>query len=106
MKTLRQQSQVGLGVVLALALQPLSVFLVVSYIKNTRTGEAQGWGVMAATLGYMFYFGMAQVLTILPASLLILPTRQYGVVRGLLYAGTFLALLNAAMLFWFYFFGR
>jgi hypothetical protein len=103
MKTLWAQSQVGIGVVLGFALQPLSVFLVVSYIKATTSGEAQGWGVMAATLGYMFYFGMAQVLTILPASLLILPTRQYGIVRGLLYAGTFLALWNVARLFFFYF---
>jgi len=103
MKTVWTQIQVSIGVVLGLALQPLSYHMVISYIDATTKGEAHGWGVVGATVGYMFYFGMAQVLTILPASLLILTTGMYGIVRGLLYTGMFLALWNIGRLFFFYF---
>ncbi|MFZ0883053.1 MAG: hypothetical protein WAN14_06610 [Candidatus Acidiferrales bacterium] len=41
---------------------------------------------------------MAQILTILPAALLMLSAGKQGLARGLLYAGTLLALLNIATL--------
>jgi len=92
--------QIGIGVLLGLVLQPLSLLMVEGLIvATTREGtEARGWGLMGAVLGYFAYFGMAQVLTILPAALLLLPTGKHGVVRGLLALGTFLALANIGLL--------
>jgi len=104
MKTTSSPLQVVLGAALGILLQPVSLMLVGAYVQaTTRAGtEARGWGMMGAALLYMFYFGMAQVLTILPAALLLLPTGRHGVVRGLLYVGTFLAVGNIGVLAFMY----
>lgn len=100
MKVTSSPSQVGAGIVLGLLLQPISLMMVGLYVQSTTAAgtEARGWGMMGVALLYWFYFGMAQVLTILPAALLLLPTGRHGTVRGLLYVGTFLALTNIAIL--------
>jgi hypothetical protein len=92
------RSQVVFGVAFGILLQPVSVMMVIAYINATAHGEGRGWGLMAAYLLYWSYFGMAQALTILPAALVMLSFGRHGVVRGLLYVGTTLALLNAAVL--------
>ena len=100
MKATSSPLQIAMGALLGIVLQPLSLLIVQGFIvATTRAGtEARGWGLMGATLGYLFYFGMAQVLTILPAALLLLPTGKHGVVRGLLAIGTLLALANIVLL--------
>jgi len=86
------------GVVLGLLLQPLSLFGFIAVMNVAMHGESRGWGLMAGFFGYPLYFGMAQVLTILPAALIMLLLGQIGTVRGLLYVGTVLALVNIAVL--------
>jgi len=100
MKSTSSPLQIAGGVVLGIALQPLSLLIVAGYIvATTRPGtEARGWSLMGAALLYFAYFGMAQVLTILPAALILLPTGKHGVARGLLLVGTALALLNVCVL--------
>jgi hypothetical protein len=100
MKSTSSPLQIAAGVVLGIALQPLSLQIVAGYIMaTTRPGtEARGWGLMGAGLLYFAYFGMVQVVTILPAALILLPTGKHGVVRGLLLVGTSLALLNVGVL--------
>jgi len=104
MKSTSSPLQIGMGVLLGIVLQPLSLLIVEGLIvATTRAGtEQRGWGLMGATLGYFAYFGMAQVLTILPAALLLLPTGKRGVVRGILAVGTFLALANIVLLVFLY----
>jgi len=103
MKSTSSPPQVGWGVVLGLLLQPISLGLVLAYVTaTTRPGEDRGWGLMGALFFYFFYFGMAQVLTILPAALLLLPTGKHRVVCGLLGVGTFLALANIAVVVFMY----
>ena len=108
MKATSSPLQIGVGVVLGILLQPVSLMIVAGYsVATTRPGsEARGWGLMGASLLYFTYFGMAQVLTILPAALLLLPTGKHGVVRGLLVVGTILALANIAVLISLYAQGR
>ena len=100
MKATSSPAQVGVGVALGILLQPISVMIVGAYVQSTTAAgtEARGWSMMGVALLYWFYFGMAQVLTILPAALLLLPNGKHGVVRGLLHVGTFLALANIAIL--------
>lgn len=99
MNETRSLSQVSVGVVLGILLQPLSVLMVIAFIEVTaRSSEERGWGIMGACLLYILYFGMAQVLTILPASLLLLTAGKRDIVRGLLYVGTFLAVTNVVLL--------
>lgn len=99
MKATSSGSQIGWGIALGILLQPLSVLLTVGIvIAMTKAGENRGWGVMGAVLGYSGSFGMAQILTILPAALLLLATGKHGVVRGLLAVGTLLAIANVALL--------
>jgi hypothetical protein len=93
------RSQVSFGIILGVLLQPLSLLMVLAFIHATaHDSEARGWGSMGAVLLYGFYFGMAQVLTILPASLLLLLAGKHGTVRGLLNVGTVLALVNVVIL--------
>jgi len=93
------RSQLSFGIILGVLLQPLSLLMVLAFINATaRDSESRGWGSMGAVLLYGFYFGMAQVLTILPASLLLLLAGKIGAVRGLLNVGTILALLNVVVL--------
>lgn len=99
MKSTSSPQQVASGVVLGLVLQPVSLFLVLGLITVTsRSGEDRGWAQMGAVLLYFTYFGMAQVLTILPAALLLARAGKHGIVRGLLGLGTFLSLANIAVL--------
>jgi hypothetical protein len=100
MKVTSSPVQLGVGVAFGLLLQPISLMMVGAYVQSTTAAgtEARGWGMMGVVLLYWFYFGMAQVLTILPAALLLLPTGKHGIVRGLLCVGTFLALANMAIL--------
>jgi hypothetical protein len=100
MKSTTSPFQIALGVVLGIALQPLSLLIVAQYIiHTTRPGtEERGWSLMGVGLLYFAYFGMAQVLTILPAALILLPTGKHGIVRGLLLLGTASALLNVGVL--------
>jgi hypothetical protein len=100
MKSTSSPVQIAAGVVLGIVLQRLSLQIVAGYIMaTTRPGtEARGWGLMGAGLLYFAYFGMVQVVTILPAALILLPTGKHGVVRGLLLVGTSLALLNVGVL--------
>src|SRR5271165_3520426 len=104
MKSASSPLQIGLGVALGIVLQPVSMAMVGALIvATTRPGtEERGWGLMGASLLYFTYFGMAQVLTILPAAVLLLPTGKHGVVRGLLAVGTFLALANIVLLVFLY----
>lgn len=96
MKSTSTPFQIGLGVILGIVLQPLSLLMVGKYVIAT-TGRGTG-NVVGAGLVYFACFGMAQVLTILPAALLLLPTGKHGIVRGLLLLGTALALLNVVAL--------
>jgi len=105
MRSTSSPLQITIGVVLGILLQPVSLWLVGAYITATRTGEARGWALMGAAFLYVVYFGMAQILTILPAALLFLPSGKHGVVRGLLGVGTFLAIANIAVLIFIYLFG-
>jgi hypothetical protein len=100
MKVTSSPAQVSVGVAFGLALQPISLGMVGVYVQSTTVAgtEARGWDMMGLALLYWLYFGMAQVLTILPAALILLPTGKHGIVRGLLYVGTFLALANIAIL--------
>ena len=100
MKPTSSPFQIAVGVVLGIALHPLSVLIVTQYIiHTTRPGtEERGWSLMGVALLYFAYFGMAQVLTILPAALILWPTGKHGIVRGLLLLGAALALLNIGVL--------
>jgi hypothetical protein len=104
MKSTSSPLQIGLGVALGIVLQPLSMAMAGALIiATTRPGtEERGWGSRGASLLYFTYFGMAQVLTILPAALLLLPIGKHGVVPGLLFVWTFLALANIAVLVFLY----
>lgn len=101
--------QVLLGCALGVLLQPLTVWIVFHYFSGKE--PAGGWGLgifawVALYLGllpveHLFVvpsFGVAQALTILPTALLLSLTRNYEVVRGLLYVGTALALANVGVL--------
>jgi hypothetical protein len=104
MKSTTSPQQVAWGTTLGILLQPVSLIIVLAFVTaTTKPGtESRGWGMMGAFLGYFLYFGMAQVLTILPAALLLLPTGRHGVVRGLLRVGTFLALGNMVLFVFLY----
>jgi len=96
MKSTSSPQQVFGGVVLGFLLQAVPPMLLFMYYQSQPplTGEARGWAGLAAPVFFaagIFSIGMWQVLTILPAALLLLPTGKHGVVRGLLYCGTFLA---------------
>ena len=100
MKSTSSPRQVFWGVVLGILLQAVPPMLLFMH-----TGESQGGAGLAALVFFfagIFSLGMWQVLTILPAALLLLPTGKHGVVRGLLYCGTFLAAANIVLLFGIY----
>jgi hypothetical protein len=102
MKSTSSQQQVTCGIVLGILLQAIPPLLIYRYYQlHPPTGEAAGWAGIALP-GFVMVgilsMGMWQVLTILPAALLILPTGKHGIVRGLLYVGTFLALGNVAII--------
>lgn len=102
MKSTSSPQQITCGVVLGILLQAVPPLLIYGYWQlHPPTGEAAGWAGIAVPgfiLAGMLSMGMWQVITILPAALLILPTGKHGVVRGLLYFGTFLALANIAII--------
>jgi hypothetical protein len=104
MKSTSSPHQMAVGVVLGIALQPLS-FLIAAGCMFAKTGDLR-WGLMGAILLFTYYFGAGQVLTILPAALILLPSGKHGVVRGLLLVGTALALLNLGVLIFLHAHGR
>jgi hypothetical protein len=95
MKSTSSPQQIAWGVALGILLQAVPPLLLFMYWQvHPLTGEARGWEGIAAPGFFavgILSMGMWQVLTILPAALLLLPTGKHGVVRGLLYVGTFLA---------------
>ncbi len=106
MKPTSSPEQVSWGVTLGIVLQAVPPLLIFRYSElHPPTGEAAGWAGIGAPVFFaagIFSVGMWQVLTILPAALLFLSAGKYGVVRGLLRVGTFLALGNIAVLLWLY----
>lgn len=106
MKATSSPQQVAWGVALGILLQSVPVLILVAYYQlHPLTGEARGWAGIAAPgifAAGILSMGMWQVLTILPAALLLLLTGKHGIVRGLLYVGTFLAIGNILVLIWLY----
>jgi len=106
MKSTSSPRQVSCGIVLGILLQAVPPMLLFMHWQNQPlTGESQGGAGLAALVFFaagIFSLGMWQALTILPAALLLLPTGKHGVVRGLLYCGTFLAAANIVLLFGIY----
>ncbi|MGA2354605.1 MAG: hypothetical protein ABSG02_08915 [Terriglobales bacterium] len=102
MKSTSSPPQVVCGVVLGIMLQAIPPLLLFRYWQlHAIPGKGPGWEGLAGmglALAAVLSVGMWQVITILPAALLILPTGKHGVVRGLLYIGTFLALGNIAII--------
>jgi len=87
--------QVVVGVVLGILLLPLPLILEAAYFYGTeRTLDVAFHAVV--------FFGAIQALAILPASLCFYVAGKHGVVRGLLYFGTFAALCNTALWFFVY----
>jgi hypothetical protein len=82
--------QVLVGVVLGIFLLPLPLILEFAYFHGTE-------GTMNPPFQAVLYFGMIQAFTILPASLCFYLIGKHGVVRGLLYFGTFAALSNVLL---------
>jgi hypothetical protein len=98
MKATSSDGQVYCGVILGILLQAVPPLLLFTYWQShPLTGESQAWAGLAAPAFFgagILSMGMWQVLTILPAALLLVPTGKHGIVRGLLYVGTFLAAAN------------
>jgi hypothetical protein len=100
MKSSSSERQVFWGVILGVLLQAVPPLLLFAE-SRPLTGESQGWAGIGAPVFFgagILSIGMWQVLTILPAALLLVPTGKHGVVRGLLYVGTFLAAANIVLL--------
>lgn len=106
--------QIGLGRFLGIFLQPLSFLLVARHLNPIVPLEKWGLAIYAFLAMYFSLlpvprpaflipsFGVAQVLTILPAALLFWVIRKHDVARGLLQAGTYLALANIALIIYIY----
>lgn len=105
--------QVAMGRVLALLLQPLSVWIVWTYLSGK--GNWEGFGAPFVFVGFflslipvphVFFvpsFGVAQALTILPAAIVLYLVGMHDIVRALLQVGTGLALLNVGVVCFVYF---
>jgi hypothetical protein len=108
--------QIALGCVLALLLQPLSLWIVWTYLSPKG-----GWQFLGAPFVFAglylslipvvhFFvvpsFGVAQALTILPATVIFYLGGKHDILRGLLLVGTGLALLNVGVSFYAYFLQR
>jgi hypothetical protein len=85
--------QVLLGVVLGALLQPAAIFLA-SRFWTVLLNHKSSWPEMDLIFHIVLFFGIVQAFAILPAALVFYAARKHGVVSGLLYFGTFLALLN------------
>lgn len=107
MKQTSSTPQVIYGWMLAFVLQPLSAWLVWNYVfaRHLNFSEPMaGWTPMIFTLIYLSFipipgfpsFGVAQALTILPAAAVAFAIGRRGIVRGLVQAGTALAVANFA----------
>jgi len=82
--------QVVVGVVLGILLLPLPLLLESAYVYGTER-------TLDVVFHAVVFFGAIQALAILPASLCFCVAGKHGVVRGLLYFGTFAALCNTAL---------
>jgi hypothetical protein len=82
--------QVVVGVVLGILLLPLPVVLEFAYFHGTER-------TLDVVFHAMVFFGAIQAFAILPASLCFYVAGKHGVVRGLLYFGTFAALCNTVL---------
>jgi hypothetical protein len=102
MKATTSRTQVFVGVVFGLLLQVLALAIVIGYFVHADRGNGS-WAALGSVVLAGFYFGMAQVLTILPAALITLALGRHGTTRGLLYTGIFLALWNIVRLVGMYF---
>ena len=93
MKPTTSPLQIFLGVVLGALLQPVALLLASSFWTNVM-GQRSSWPGMEALFAAVLFFGVIQSFAILPAALVLYAAGKQGVVSGLLYFGTFLALLN------------
>lgn len=79
-----------LGLLLGLLLLPLPFIVELMYFHGTES-------TLNAPFHAVLFFGVVQALVILPASLCFYLAGKHGVVRGLLYFGTFAALSNTLL---------
>jgi len=82
--------QLWLGFVLGILLLPVPFILEFAYFHGTE-------GTLNVPFHAVLFFGVVQAFAILPASLYFYLKDKHGVVRGLLYFGTFAALCNALL---------
>jgi hypothetical protein len=89
-KGTKSPRQVLAGVVLGLLLLPLSLILEFEYSHGTKDA-------LDAPFHAALYFGVIQMVAILPAVLCFYFVGKHDVVRGLLYFGIFAALCNVLL---------
>lgn len=82
--------QVIFGVGLGILLLPFPLILEAQYYK----GEMAGLNVLFHAV---LFFGVVQAFAILPAALCFFLAGKHGIVRGLLYFGTFTAVCNVLL---------
>jgi hypothetical protein len=113
MKTTSSPVQVGLGYIIGLLLQPVSLWIVMDQFSG-RPLKQWGFAIFPFFAAYASIlqvprsvflvptFGVAQALTILPAALLTWLVGIREVARGLLQMGTLLALANVGVIVFVY----
>jgi hypothetical protein len=96
MKPTTSPLQIFLGVLLGIVLLPAALLLAGHFWTDIMhiLHQESIWPGLEFIVAAVLFSGIIQAFTILPAALVFLAAGKYGVVSGLLYFGTFLALLN------------
>jgi FtsH-binding integral membrane protein len=93
------QILVGVGLGLLLEAAALAIgFVLMEMVQKVRNPSDLTYLHFFTSLVIGYFFGVVQAITIVPSSLIFYFAGKHGVVRGLLYFGTFLALLNLLFL--------